>query len=570
MTPRVASRDASPASNRLPVLQLVRVLGAVAVLAITALLGILDAAIIVGVLAYATTVAAGELFRQRAPERTATFVSITVLVDGIALALVVSATGGARSPLLFLVFLDVVAVTLLVSYRSGLKLALWCALLLLLAHAVVDAGIVDGSRSVSDRFAVLSATTFLLFALSAAAFSSVNERSLRHSRNQLSWLVELGAELERARRTDDVMAALVRHACSHLGFVRVAVLMRQQDRWGGIVDDGRREVLVELADQVTPVLWEHNANAGPLLLRTLDEGVLDSVLPDASNVLIAPVTADEDQLGVVVAEWGGDEGARIPSSTVQALAQAAVHTALALRNAALLVEIERLATRDSLTDIANRRLFDESLERETARSQRLGAPLSLVVFDIDHFKEINDTYGHLAGDAVLRDVANALVSGTKGFDVAARLGGDEFVLLLPGCRRDDAVHVADRVRAEIVRRSTSVAVTISAGVATMPENAVDGERLISAADGALYDAKRRGRDRSVRCPTGCPRPARQGRPRGGVVRRWLVVRDPARCTRRAQLRPRRSMAMARSFPWSALPAADRSRESTKIHSCGIL
>jgi diguanylate cyclase (GGDEF)-like protein len=116
------------------------------------------------------------------------------------------------------------------------------------------------------------------------------------------------------------------------------------------------------------------------------------------------------------------------------------------------------------------------------------------VFDVDHFKQINDTFGHPTGDAVLRHVADALVATTKGFDVAARFGGDEFVLLLPGCSRGDAVGVADRVRAEIARRATTASVTISAGVATMPDNAIDAERLVSAADAALYEAKRLGRD----------------------------------------------------------------------------
>jgi diguanylate cyclase (GGDEF)-like protein len=244
-------------------------------------------------------------------------------------------------------------------------------------------------------------------------------------------------------------------------------------------------------------VWETWSGNEPVLVRTLDDPLLDAVLPDASNVLVVPVAVDNERLGVVVAEWGGDDSARIPTLTVQGLAQAAMHTALALRNAELLVEVERLATRDELTGIANRRLFDESLARETVRSQRLGVPLSLVVFDVDHFKQINDTFGHLAGDDVLRDVASALVSGTKGFDVAARLGGDEFVLLLPGCAQDDALGVAERVREGIIRHTTVAAVTISAGVATMPENAVDGERLVSAADAALYEAKRLGRDRAA-------------------------------------------------------------------------
>jgi len=140
-------------------------------------------------------------------------------------------------------------------------------------------------------------------------------------------------------------------------------------------------------------------------------------------------------------------------------------------------------------------LFDESLHREVARAQRLDAPLSLLVLDVDHFKQVNDTYGHQTGDAVLREVAHALVANTKNFDVAARYGGDEFVVLLPGCSRDDAMRVAQRVRGEIAHQVGEAPVTISAGVATVPDNAVDAERLMAAADAALYDAKRTGRDR---------------------------------------------------------------------------
>ncbi len=149
---------------------------------------------------------------------------------------------------------------------------------------------------------------------------------------------------------------------------------------------------------------------------------------------------------MAVAEWGGGADARIPTSTVQALSQAAMHTGWPCANARLLGEVERLATRDSLTGLANRRLFDESLQREAARAQRLGTPLSLLVLDVDHFKQVNDSYGHQTGDAVLCEVADALVANTKNFDVAARYGGDEFVVLLPGCGREDAMGVAQRVR----------------------------------------------------------------------------------------------------------------------------
>ena len=294
------------------------------------------------------------------------------------------------------------------------------------------------------------------------------------------------------------------------------------DEWRGVVDDGRVEMVVTLPDRPAPVVWQCWESAAPELVRTVDDPLLDQVIPNAVNVLVVPITADEEPIGVVVAEWGGEEGARIPTTTVQGLAQAAAHTGLALRNAELLVEVERLATRDSLTGIANRRLFDESLERETARSQRLGAPLSLVVFDIDHFKQINDTFGHQTGDAVLCEVADALVASTKGFDVAARFGGDEFVLLLPGCARTDALGVAERVR----RRGRAAHVV---GV---------GHRH----RGRGHDARQRGRRRAPR--VGCRRRALRGEAPGSRPR----ARVGARRRRRGDHLPSLGWCAARAAP----------------------
>ncbi len=494
---RSRPREVEPVTNRLLVLQGVRLLTAAALPVITALTGNFDVSLIPLAIAYAVVIGAAELARRRVPRLERTFVSTTVLVDGLVLAVAVSRTGGYRSPLLFLVFLLVIAATLLVSYRTGLELAAWCALLLVLAHVAADAGIIGAEPRVTDRFALVSASTFLVFALSAAAFSWVNERSLRHSRAQLEWLVELSTDLDRSHRAEDGMAMLVRHVCGRLGFTRAVVLARRGDGWWGVLDDGVVESLIETNGSDTVPALEQLSSGAPLLVRTLEDGLLDAVLPDARNVVIAPVVADDERFGIVVAEWGGRDDAQIPVLTVRALAQAGMHTAAALRTAALIDEVERLATRDSLTGIANRRLFDESLVRETARAQRLKTPLSLVVFDVDHFKQINDTYGHLIGDSVLRSVADSIVLSTKSFDVAARYGGDEFVLLLPGCTNTDAMGVAERVRAEIGRQTLEVPVTVSAGLATIPDNAIDGDRLLSAADAALYVAKRSGRDRAA-------------------------------------------------------------------------
>jgi diguanylate cyclase (GGDEF)-like protein len=120
------------------------------------------------------------------------------------------------------------------------------------------------------------------------------------------------------------------------------------------------------------------------------------------------------------------------------------------------------------------------------------------MFDIDHFKSINDTHGHQMGDEVLKKVAATLAEGCRDFDVAARYGGEEFVAVLPSCSAKDSLVVAERLRRAIGEADNPVPITASAGVATFPTHAADPERLIAAADEALYESKRAGRDRVTR------------------------------------------------------------------------
>ena len=145
----------SPVSDRLLVLQFMRLLNLVALLVIPVLAGVEARRAAAVALVYLVVVAAIEVLRRVAPSHSVAIVSWSVLIDGAAVVLGVGVTGGYSSPLLFLVFLDVMAVTLVASYRTGLKLALWCALLLLLLHAAADAGVVDGENVLDDRVAVV-------------------------------------------------------------------------------------------------------------------------------------------------------------------------------------------------------------------------------------------------------------------------------------------------------------------------------------------------------------------------------------------------------------------------------
>lgn len=167
-----------------------------------------------------------------------------------------------------------------------------------------------------------------------------------------------------------------------------------------------------------------------------------------------------------------------------------------------------LATTDALTGLHNRRSFRASLARDLSHAERHGTPFALVILDLDHFKTINDGYGHLAGDAVLRQVGSVLQRELRAGDVAARLGGEEFGVLLREAGLDGAAAIAERLRAAIARSATryqeqTIAVTASFGVVVYPEHGRSAGELAERADDALYEAKRAGRDRvCVAAPTG--------------------------------------------------------------------
>lgn len=169
----------------------------------------------------------------------------------------------------------------------------------------------------------------------------------------------------------------------------------------------------------------------------------------------------------------------------------------ALKMSETVGELRDLASVDELTQLPNRREFDRRLKEEWQRAGRFRRPLSLVMIDLDRFKAINDTYGHPAGDEVLRHAARLLTSQTRQMDCVARLGGDEFALLLVGTDRAGAEIVASRVRqlaattpCRIPTRNLSLEVGVSAGVATWPDDALTQGSLVASADAALYEFKR--------------------------------------------------------------------------------
>ncbi|MGG5823012.1 GGDEF domain-containing protein [Falsiroseomonas sp. HW251] len=227
----------------------------------------------------------------------------------------------------------------------------------------------------------------------------------------------------------------------------------------------------------------------------------------ASLALCVPMQARGEVYGLL--QFYDDGAGRLPAETVELAQALADGVSLALANLALREKLRNQALRDELTGLYNRRFLEETLARLVAHAERRGAPVSVLMLDLDHFKQVNDRHGHAVGDAVLREVGALLTARLRRMDIACRYGGEELIVLLPDCPATDALARANDICAAVRalrERAESIlpAVTVSIGVATWPEHGEQVGKVIEAADAALYAAKRAGRDRAVPAEAAAP------------------------------------------------------------------
>jgi len=226
-----------------------------------------------------------------------------------------------------------------------------------------------------------------------------------------------------------------------------------------------------------------------------------SLAPDQGRLVTLPLTAGQQTFGCLTMLC--EPGYRLGKDQVETLHSAVNHVGLALRNALAFKEVKLRADRDGLTRLFNRRSFDERLVYEIKRRSRYHHDLSLLMVDLDHFKSVNDTYGHKAGDLVLRKVGEILSTVFRTTDLAARYGGEEFVVLLPHTCEEAAWKLAERVRAAIEDCAfcfdgQNFSITASIGVASVEGGALNtDDDLVLKADKALYQAKNNGRNMVV-------------------------------------------------------------------------
>lgn len=217
--------------------------------------------------------------------------------------------------------------------------------------------------------------------------------------------------------------------------------------------------------------------------------------------IVAPLRGKNNVIGVLLVDNITTKKA-LTEADERRIMMLANHAGLALENAKTFNEVVITAQQDSLTKLWNHGHFQNILSDSLREANARNAPLSLIVFDVDDFKYYNDTYGHQAGDRALEAVSNISKTVMRRMDNLARYGGEEFVAVLPGTTKAEAMKLAERLRDTIERETGGTQsngipkkITVSAGVSSYPEDAQDKDKLIFCADGALYEAKRAGKNR---------------------------------------------------------------------------
>jgi diguanylate cyclase (GGDEF)-like protein len=327
-------------------------------------------------------------------------------------------------------------------------------------------------------------------------------------------LVQRGLRSRIARR--DALLTIVRAVTLTLEPAEVAeALLEQAETWvpahcWAVVSSDQSGQLSVLADRGLQPDVEASVLAVARWVQEHDEQLLsadlrrDPRVPDgvAATVVAFPLSCRGRQIGALIGfdRMASSRTPRLAPAVLRAVRILLEPAATALDSALQLRRAEALSVTDDLTSLFNSRFLNQVLRRETKRASRSGRPLSLLFVDLDGFKSVNDSHGHLAGSRALVEAAGVIRGSARETDMVARFGGDEFALVLPDTNTDGAFAVGERIRERIAAHpflageGLTVRLTASVGVATMPDAAMSAEGLVHAADSAMYRVKDRGKN----------------------------------------------------------------------------
>jgi diguanylate cyclase (GGDEF)-like protein len=336
-------------------------------------------------------------------------------------------------------------------------------------------------------------------------FDTLNMRTseLEKSQAQVEMIYENTRNLAGILDSDGVVKEAMRIMGDTLQFTQYAVIFQDKYRHfyyrARSVDGHDNYHLKAIQDRETELIRKVSIMDEPVNIK--DISGRDDYHPlheKARSVMVVPMTSHGQMHGLLVAESTRSDQFR--DKEVRLLTIVARSAALALENAELHRQTESLTIIDELTGAFNYRYFVQKLDEEKKRVQRYDVPLSLIMIDIDWFKKVNDSYGHEAGNLVLKELSLIIKSCIRDVDIFARYGGEEFVVILPQTPQAEAAHIGERIRSQVEERvittdrSGTLKITVSVGVTSYPENGRPQEELVSVVDQALYRAKGSGKN----------------------------------------------------------------------------
>ncbi|HEX9774219.1 MAG TPA: sensor domain-containing diguanylate cyclase [Actinomycetota bacterium] len=438
------------------------------------------------------------------PRSTGLMIWVGMMTDVAAIATMMAAAGGPRGPLPFILIIQALGAGILLSSRAGLRFVVLSTVAVLLIDLTAAPASQQGGRLPTG---LITIATLWIVGGAGALFSTMNERDLRSRHAELSTIRRIALDIEDSLTIEEIFSDLCAGVVEGFRFDGAAILLVEGQSLRCVAAQGltgARDMRIELRGRVERAL----TSPAPTVTATPDARADATLVPlvGPRGYIAIPLSHD----GLLIVTRSGRKGRPgvVRSNEIDALEGLSHHARLAIANARLHAHVRAMAITDPLTGLANHGEMQRRLSAEVGRLTRYsslkgkGHRLSLVLLDIDEFKALNDRFGHLAGDAVLKGVAAAIRSAVRSFDVAARYGGEEFAVILPETGSEGAMTVAERIRSAVAAYPYAprdgehpVRVTVSAGVATADQSRTTPDELIEAADAALYESKASGRDR---------------------------------------------------------------------------
>ncbi len=443
------------------------------------------------------------------------FYSLTSIIDLVFITLLILVTGGVKSDFYLLYYLSISLGAYHLGFGSGLFLAFLASFFYLIANALHLNELFLGDLLIRISFIWLFAagigklSTFLKASQTnlMQVFDTLNQRTseLEKSQVQIETVYEASRSLGEIYKFEQVIDEVLEIAHRVLRYQHFSILLLNEEKdvflLKGKIEFGEKlkytdPPRIPLSGITGSVLKE---GKGVRIYEVKDDSRYIPGLEGAHSEMAVPMISHGKTIGVLNAE--SKKVGAFSEQDHKVFSILAGSAAMALENARLHQKMEDLTIIDELTGIYNYRYFVRKLEGELKRGRRYHQSLSLLMIDIDWFKKYNDTYGHLFGNLILKDLAVVIKGCIRDVDILVRYGGEEFVVILPQTSKEDARNIGERIRSKVEKtlfqdkeKKIKASLTVSLGVATYPENGVEPEELIKKVDQALYLAKGQGKN----------------------------------------------------------------------------